>query len=197
MDGAATQRDEFMTLREEIRATRARLFRVLMVGLIGVPLLTYVATQAEFYVWLLLPYSVLLLIVVFLAEQSSMMRAGRYIREHIEGQKDGPRWETWIESRPQFRLVDRHYVACFLIVFFLYYFMTVGLVIKMILDKERTDMSGSQLYWYWFYGALFTYAVGAIWAIATLLTHWRATVSTVPRQGDGRLPEGRAQAGVS
>ncbi len=182
MEGAATQRDEFMTLREEIRATRARLFRILMVGLIGVPLLTYVAAQAEFYVGLLVPYSVLLLIVVFLAEQSSMMRAGRYIREHIEGEGgDGPRWETWIESRPQFRLVDRHYVACFLIVFFLYYFMTVGQVIKLILDKERTDMSGTQYYWYWLYGAMVTYALGAIWAMTTLVTHWRSTVSTVPR----------------
>jgi hypothetical protein len=184
MEGAATKHDEFLTLREEIRSTRSRLFVILMVGLIGVPLLTYVAAQAEFYVWLLLPYSVLLLIVVFLAEQSSMMRAGRYIRENIEGPgSDGPRWETWIESRPQFRLVDRHYVACFLIVFFLYYFMTVGLVINLILNKEAKDMTGAQTYWYWFYGALVTYAVGAIWAIATLVTHWRSTVSTVPTRG--------------
>jgi len=183
MEGAATQRDEFISLRDEIRATRARLFRILMVGLIGVPLLTYVAAQAEFYVWLLLPYSVLLLIVVFLAEQSSMMRAGRYIREHIESTgAGGPRWETWIESRPQFRLVDRHYVACFLIVFFLYYFMTVGLVINLILNQEAKDMTGSQTYWYWFYGALVTYALGAIWALATLLSHWKATISTLPNR---------------
>jgi len=185
MEGAATTHDEFVSLREEIRATRARLFRILMVGLIGVPLLTYVASKAEFFVSLLLPYSVLLLIVVFLAEQSSMMRAGRYIREHIERPGgDGPHWEAWIESRPQFRLVDRHYVACFLIVFFLYYFMTVGLVVNLILDMETKDMSGSSTYWYWLFGALVTYAVGAIWAIATLVTHWRATVSTTPGARD-------------
>jgi hypothetical protein len=181
MQGAATQHDEFKSLRDEIRATRSRLFSILMVGLIGVPLLSFVALHAEFYVWLLLPYSVLLLIVVFLAEQSSMMRAGRYIREHIEnGETGSPRWETWIESRPQFRLVDRHYVACFIIVFFLYYFLTVGLVINRILNLEAKDMSGSQTYWYWFYAALITYAVGAIWAIATLISHWRATISTLP-----------------
>lgn len=181
MNMTANLRDEFKSLRGEIKATKARLFWVLMVGLIGVPLLAYLATRAEFYVWLLLPYSVLLLIVVFLAEQSSMMRAGRYIRERIEtAAEDGPRWEGWIESRPQFRLVDRHYVACYLIVLFLYYFMTVGIVINMILKKEATDMTGGETYWYWFYGALVTYAIGAIWAIATLLSHWKSTVSTSP-----------------
>jgi hypothetical protein len=180
MDTKATLRDEFMSLREEIKATKARLFWILVVGLVGVPILTYLASRAEFYVWLLLPYSVLLLIIVFLAEQSSMMRAGRYIRECIEKTgDDGPRWEGWIESRHQFRLVDRHYVACFLIVFFLYYFMTVGVVANLILNKEATDMSGGRTYWYWFYGALATYAIGAVWAIATLFSHWRATVSTM------------------
>ncbi|MCP4593894.1 MAG: hypothetical protein GY842_24430 [bacterium] len=179
MDTSANQQDEFLSLRQEIRASRTRLFWILVIGLIGVPALTYLATLAEFYIWLLVPYSVLLLIVMFLSEQSSMMRAGRYIRERIETESGtGPQWEGWLESRPHFRTVDRHYVACFLIVFFLYYFMTVGVAINLILRKEATDMSGSSTYWYWFYGALVTYAIGAIWALATLVTHWRATVST-------------------
>ena len=179
MDGSATQHDEFVSLRDEIRATRSRLFKILMVGLVGVPLLTYIGSRAEFYVWLLLPYSVLLLIVVFLSEQSSMMRAGRYIREHIEQEGSaGPHWETWIESRPQYRLVDRHYVACFMVVFFLYYFMTVGLVINLILNKEAADMSGGATFRYWLYGGLVTYALGAVWALVTLLQHWKSTIST-------------------
>ena len=185
MEPLPSLRDEFMTLREEIRASKARLFWILVIGLIGVPALVYLATQAEFYVWLLMPYSVLLLIVIFLSEQSSMMRAGRYIREHIErGREDGPQWEGWLESRLHFRLVDRHYVACFLIVFFLYYFMTVGVVINLILRKEATDMSGGGTYWYWFYGALVTYAIGAVWALVTLLIHWKATVSTASDSDD-------------
>ena len=59
-------------------------------------------------------------------------------------------------------------------------FMTVGIVINLILNKERTDMSGGQTYWYWFYGALVTYAIGAVWAIATLFNHWKTTISTSP-----------------
>lgn len=181
MDTMPTLRDEFTSLREEIKATKARIFWILMIGLIGVPVLAYLATLAEFYVWLLLPFSVLLLIVVFLSEQGSMMRAGRYIREQIEGKgENAPRWEGWLESRPQFRLADKHYVACFLLVFFLYYFIMVGIVVKLILDKQAADMSVTSIYWYWFYGAIITYAIGAIWAIATLLHHWKTTVSTSP-----------------
>jgi hypothetical protein len=181
MSTTASLQDEFRSLREEIRSTKARLFRLIIIGSLGVPLLTFLASRADFFVSLLLPYSVLLLIVVFLSEQNSMMRAGRYIRECIEsGDADSPRWENWIESRPQFRLADRHYVACFLIVFFLYYFMTVGVVINLILNKEAKDMSGGATYWYWFFAALVTYLIGAIWAIVTLLHHWRATISTAP-----------------
>ena len=57
--------------------------------------------------------------------------------------------------------------------------MTVGVVANLILNKEATDMTGGRTYWYWFYGALATYAIGAIWAIVTLFNHWRATVSTL------------------
>ncbi|MFH0982701.1 MAG: hypothetical protein V2A79_14345 [Planctomycetota bacterium] len=172
-------RDQFMTLREEIKNSKARLFWIVAIGLLGIPLLTYLASKGEFFVWLLLPYSVLVLIVMFLAEQSSMMRAGRFIREQIEmhrGQTVG--WEGWIESRPQFRMVDKHFVACFVIVFFLYYFGTIGTAVDLILKKEATDMSGNWTYWYWLGGAVVTYAIGAIWAFSTLVHHWRSSVST-------------------
>ena len=179
MGNAVLVRDEFVTLREEIKATKARLFCIVMTGLLGVPFLTYLATKTDLFVWLLLPFSVLLLILMFLAKQSSMMRAGRYIRERIEsdtGHALG--WEGWVESLPQFRYMDKQYVACFVIVFFAYYFTTIGVSIQVILAKEATDMTGSGLYWYWFYGAVAAYAIGAIWALITLRNHWNATVST-------------------
>lgn len=182
-------RDEFIALREEIKATKARLFWIVVMGLFGVPLLAYVASrgdmasQGHMFVWLLLPYSVLVLILMFLAEQSSMMRAGRYIREKIESNAEHlVGWEAWVESLPQFRYMDKHYVACFVIVFFAYYFMTIGVALRIILAKEAADMTGSGFYWYWLYGAVVTYAIGAIWAVSTLRHHWKATVSTA---GDG------------
>jgi hypothetical protein len=186
-------RDEFMTLRDEIKATKARLFWIVVVGLFGVPLLTSLASKGDMFVWLLLPYSVLVLILMFLAEQGSMMRAGRYIRERIEATTDHELgWEAWVESLPRFRYLDRQYVACFMIVFFMYYFVTIGVAFKLILAQEVNDMTGSTYYWYWFYGAGVTYAIGAIWAFLTLTHHWRSTVSTTPDKAEGgNRPAGR------
>ena len=179
MNADEFQRDEFLTLRDEIKATKARLFWIVTIGLVGVPLLTYLASQADLYVRMLLPYSVLVLIVLFLAEQSSMMRAGRYIRERIEKQESRPAgWESWIESRSEFRLADRHFLACTLIVFFVYYFVTIGMAMDMLLREESRATFGALKYWYWFYGALTTYAIGTIWVVLTLLHHWRSSVST-------------------
>ena len=92
-------RDEFLTLREEIKASRSRLFWIVTMGLFGVPILSYLAYDAAKLVWLLVPYSVLLLIVMFVLEQSNMMRAGRYIRERIElGTFKIEGWEAWLET---------------------------------------------------------------------------------------------------
>ena len=179
MDAKEFLRDEFLTLREEIKATKARLFWIVILGLTGVPLMTHYASGADVFVRLLIPCSVLVLIVTFLAEQSSMMRAGRYIREQIErGASPVPGWEAWIESRSEFRLADRHFVACTLIVFFVYYFATIGMAMDMILREENRDMVSRLKYHYWFYGAISTYAIGTIWVVLTLLHHWKSSVST-------------------
>ena len=179
MEAKPLLRDEFNSLRMEIKATKARLFWVVLAGLFGIPLLAYIASQGDMFVWLLLPFSVLVLILVFLSEQSSMMRAGRYIRERIETQPEtGTGWESWVESLPQFRYMDKSYITCFVLVFFTYYFMTIGVALRIILTKESADMTGRGLYWYWLYGAIAAYAIGAVWALYTLAHHWRSTVST-------------------
>ncbi|MCP4247014.1 MAG: hypothetical protein GY778_08180 [bacterium] len=184
MEPQGLLRDEFVTLRDEIRATKARLFWIVVLGLFGVPLLAYLASQAHLFVWLLLPFSVLALILMFLAEQSSMMRAGRYIREKIETDAEcSAGWEQWVESLPQFRFMDKQYVACFVIIFFAYYFLTIGVAVNMILSKQATDTTSGGFYSYWLYGAVVIYAIGAIWALWTLQHHWKATVSTTAEEG--------------
>lgn len=176
MDTSYFRRDEFLTLREEIKATRARLFWIVAMGLFGVPMLSYFANEVR-YVWLLVPYSVLLLIVVFVLEQSNMMRAGRYIRIRLESetfQVEG--WETWLESNLSTRLIEKGFVACFIIIFFVYYVMTIAMAVQRLLEDARSDPSGQ--YWYWLWGSAATYLIGAIWAMISLVQHWRATVST-------------------
>ncbi|HRX83884.1 MAG TPA: hypothetical protein P5572_02570 [Phycisphaerae bacterium] len=170
-------RDEFLTLREEIKASRSRLFWIVTMGLFGVPVLSYLAYDAARLVWLLVPYSVLLLIVMFVLEQSNMMRAGRYIRERVEqGVFKVEGWEAWLESSMRTRLIEKQFVACFVVIFFVYYVITIAMAVQRLLDHAEADPSGQ--YWYWLSGAAVTYAIGAVWALATLVHHWRDTVST-------------------
>ena len=177
MDRQQFLHEQFVALRREIHARQTRMFWIVVIGLLGVPLLTLLASDTGQLVWILLPYIVLVLIIAFLAEQNTMMRAGRYIREQIEpncGVDMG--WETWLESRPEFRLIEKHFFACFLIAFFAYYFASIALAIQYLWGEASSDPSG--VYLYWLFGALGTYAVGAVWAVSTLIHHWTTSFST-------------------
>jgi uncharacterized membrane protein len=170
-------RDQYLTLREEIKGIQTRLFWTVIIGLFGIPVLTFWASKAGNLALLLVPFSVLILIVLFLAQQSHMMRAGRYIRERIEeGSGASLGWEAWLESRPEFRLMDKHLVACFVMIFFVYYVAAIGMAMQKLMDDAATDPSGQ--YHVWMYGSVAVYAVGAIWALSTLVHHWKSSVST-------------------
>jgi hypothetical protein len=177
MESNEFPRDEFITLREEIKGIQVRLYWTVILGIFGIPILTFWASAATKFALLLVPFSVLVLIVMFLAQQNHMMRAGRYIRERLEGSHDSFQgWETWLESRPEFRLMDRHFTACFIVIFFVYYVTTIGLAMQQLMEDVASDPSGQ--YRAWMYGSVAIYAVGAIWAISTLVHHWRGSVST-------------------
>ncbi len=185
MEKSEFLKHQFSTIRDEIKAIKARIYWTVVMGLFGVPLLTYVAAQAEKFVSLLIPYLVLVIILLFLAEQSALMRAGRFIRQVIEPNIDSPvGWETWLESRSDLRLMDRHFVACFIIVFFVYYFMSIGFAMQTLWgDMEHTRAAG-----YWLIGAIVTYAIGAVWALSTLLQHWRAATRTTDTRDIAESP---------
>jgi hypothetical protein len=169
---------QFTTLRQEIAATKTRLFWIVVLGLFGVPMLAYFAQSAQRYVALLVPYLVLAVIIMFLAEQNALMRAGRYIRQHIEPHiGHDPAWETWLESRMDLRLMDRHFSACFVIVFFVYYATTIGVAIRDLWSDMTSDPAGL----WWMYAVPITYLIGAIWALSTLLHHWRSATRTSDR----------------
>ncbi|MCB9850615.1 MAG: hypothetical protein H6817_07910 [Phycisphaerales bacterium] len=171
-------KQQFISLRAEIEARQTRLFRIVTIGIIGMPVATYFAAGADKLLWVTLPYFALLLILSFIAEQNAMMRAGRYIREQVEKRSEfNPGWETWLESRPAYRHMESHFFAAFIIIFFLFYFLAVGMAMQQLWGQAGGDLSGQ--YWYWLYGAIATYAIGAIWAISTLVHHWRSSVSTI------------------
>ena len=179
MDKTELLSKTFDTLREEIKTTKARLFWIVAMGLFGVPLLSKFAEGADKFVVLLIPYLVFALIVMFLSEQNALMRAGRYIRQVIEPTVEQTvGWERWLESRADLRLLDKHFFACFTLVFFLYYFMSVGNAIQPLL----TEMERSTSAYWWLIGAAVTYTIGAIWALSTLLHHWRSCTGTADKE---------------
>jgi len=177
METKGLVRDEFNTLRNEIKATRARLFWIMGMGVFGIPILTYAASHVGDSVMLLVPFSVLVLIVGYLDEWSNMIRAARYIRESLESNPDlALGWETWLESRGELRSMEKHYTACFIVILFVYYFMIVGTTMNQLFGDARYDPSGTTTYW--IFGVGLIYLIGAIWAVSTLLRHWKTALTT-------------------
>lgn len=175
---------QFATLRREIEGQQARLFWIVVIGLLGMPTLSYFLLSATTRIWMMLPFLLLVLILLYLSEQSHIMRAGRYIREHIEKRTElSPGWEEWLESRAELRLMDKHFSACFVILFFLYYFLSVAFSLHRLAQEALDDPSG--LYWWWFYAATAVYAIATIWGLATLLQHWRSSMTTAPEPKRG------------
>lgn len=184
MERQAFLQSTFETLRDEIKATKARLFWIVAMGLFGVPVIVALAVNEKLaegtskFVSLLIPYLVLVLIIMFLSEQNALMRAGRYLKEHVEPNVDNVTgWETWLGRHDDLRLMDKHLFACFTLVFFLYYFMAVGLALQTLVPSEPSDTNR-----YWLIGASTTYAIGAIWALFTLLAHWRSCTTTTDKK---------------
>ncbi|MFH0980393.1 MAG: hypothetical protein V2A79_02510 [Planctomycetota bacterium] len=179
MDNSSFLLQQFVTLRDEIKAIKARLFWIVAMGLFGVPLITYLVAscQRTQFLTAMIPYVVLVLIVMFIAEQSALMRAGQYIRRNVEPKvPEALGWETWLESHASIRLLDRHFFAVFVLVFFVYYFMSIGFAVQALWSEDVgatdwTRMIGT-------IAALVTYGIGAVWALSTLFHHWKSATRT-------------------
>ena len=179
MDKREYLSQQFQTLRREIEGHQTRAFWTVVMGLLGIPALSYFLISAEIPVWMAMPFFLLVLMVLFLAQQNFMMRAGRYIREYIETQIDySPGWEAWIESRPVYRVMDRQFAGALLVLFFLFYFLLIGLALNRLFSAAMGDPAIGG--WMVFWGAAVVYGIATFFALATLAHHWRTSVSTLP-----------------
>jgi len=177
MDKSEFLREQFITLRQEIKAIKARIFWITLLGIFGVPIVTYLAETSTkgLFVSPMIPYLVIVLIVMFLAEQNALMRAGRYVLNEIEPHVGhSPGWETWLGGHSALRVMDKHLFAVFMLVFFAYYFMSIGFAIEQLWSIDRQAL----VITVWTVAAVVTYAVGGIWAIVTFLHHWRTVTTT-------------------
>ncbi|MEM9417783.1 MAG: hypothetical protein AAGA25_01850 [Planctomycetota bacterium] len=167
----------FDTLRKEILQVKDRLTRLIIVGLVGVPILTYFALSDDSTIPLLLfvsPLVVLLLVVLYFSEQASMMRAGTYIYDRIETTGEG--WEHWVDE-----LRGKHSepgMFGLIVVLSVAYSLLMG---GMALERLWTVNPDELTYFTYFllmYAVPGIYALTFIWMFSTLFACWRRAFRT-------------------
>ncbi len=168
--------EEFRALRTEVDSTKSRAVKTVWLGLTTVPVLTFISELPNVhFLGPLIPFVVLVLTVLFVSEEHALMRCGRYIRERIEPLvESGAGWESWLESQPQLRQMDRYFFGCFLLTFFVFYAGSVGVAITRLWSNDDFGTTGDVKA---MAGGV-VYAIGAIWMIFTMLHHWRSFTST-------------------
>ena len=125
MDKADFVKNRFLTLRKEIEDSKNRVFQTMGFGLVVVPGSHFLAQAYKIdTVTLSLPVLVLVVALVYLSENSAIMRCGRYIKLEIEPQFAGVvGWEKWLEVKSSYdtRDVDRHMSYAFYLLFLVYF----------------------------------------------------------------------------
>lgn len=163
---------QYQTLREEIRDTKARIYKLIGLALLIMPAAQYLVGTSHLPVLLLgLPLIILIMALLYVSENHSLMRCGRYIRTHIENKIHGEGWEEWLESKDSCepRNVDKFVNFCFYGLFFLYYTVAVCLAVQYTADHYSQLATGSTI------GAYS--AIGVVYATFLLKTI-RLTTST-------------------
>lgn len=162
----------FETLRREILQVKARLVGLIVVGLVGVPILTWFALSDDSLVKLPLvmsPLLVLLLIVVYFSEQTSMMRAGQYIHERVES--GDQHWEHWVNEL-RTRHAEPQIFGLLVVMGLAYSFLMASFAIESMRDVDPAEHSYF-IYYVLRYAVPGIYALSFLWAFVTLAAFWR------------------------
>lgn len=173
MSAEEFMKQQYLTLRDEIRASKSRVFFILVIGTLFVPFVAFAAKEyGSTFASASLPFIMLVLMLAFVMEQNSIVRAGKYLKDHVEPNLSGhPTWEAWLEANSKLREVDKYFFASFLIVFLVFYAAAAGLAYESLLAVQ-----GGIDNQHWF--ALGGYAVGGFWFVVVWLSHWRMCTTT-------------------
>lgn len=168
---------QFLTLRDEIRDSKARIFWLLIIGTVLVIAAGFMA--AEFpaaFANAAIPFLLLGLMLAFVSEQNNISRAGRYLREVVEPRienLDG--WEHWLETKPHLRDVDHSFVLGFSVLYLVFFAITTSLTLVQ-LDRRVSDERYVVV-------AALAYTLGAFCTAVVLWRHWRSsTAAEIDRQ---------------
>lgn len=131
MDKSEFLKQQYITLRREIEETKSRIFKLVGSGIIVVPAANFLGQSFKLDLLILtIPVLVIVLLLFYLSENHAIMRAGRYIRLHIEPEVKGiVGWENWLQIPDDLdtRSVDKFANYCFYLLFFVYYTCSVFL----------------------------------------------------------------------
>ena len=78
---------------------------------------------------------------------------------------------------PELRVMDKQFSSCFVVMFFLYYFLLIAYALNQLGEQAVRDSRGWES-WSVFFGAVAVYGIATIWGMATLFQHWRSAWST-------------------
>lgn len=131
---------EYLTLRKEIETAKSNLFKLVIGGAAVIPTAQSLAnTYSIGAITLALPLIVVVLVLLFLTENHSMMRAGTYILEEIEPNVEGGTgWETWLNSGKSGtgkRTVDKLLIFAFAVLAASYFMVSVVLAARHALQE--------------------------------------------------------------
>ena len=131
---------EFMTLRKEIETAKSNMFKLVIGGAAIIPTAQSLAsTYSIGVITLALPLIVVVLVLLFLTENHSVMRAGTYILKNIEPHYEQVMgWETWLNTRKGGagrRTVDKLLVFAFAVLATSYFIAAVVLAARHALQE--------------------------------------------------------------
>ena len=163
-------RQQYLSLRDEIRESKSRIFWLMIIAMFLVTAAGYLAAEhPSAFANAAIPFLLLGLMLSFISEQNNISRAGRYVRETIEPQMENlVGWEHWLESKPALREVDHSFVLGFSVLFLIFFAITASLTLVQ-LDK------GAHEAYVW--AAAIAYALGAFCIAVVLWRHWRSSTS--------------------
>jgi hypothetical protein len=163
-------KQQYLTLRDEIRTSKARVFALVVIATLFVPIAALAARQFDnTFAAVSLPFVLIVLMLAFIMEQNSIVRAGKYLKEHVEPQIDGlVTWESWLESNHRMRSADRYFFGSFLLVFMLFY------VIGASIAAESMSHDFPEQLWY----VVVAYGIGGLWFVVIWARHWHSCTTT-------------------
>jgi hypothetical protein len=126
---------QYDALREEIDASKDRSFKIILSGTVTVPAAEFLGTAYDIPIIVMItPFLVITLMLLFLAENNGMMRAGRFIRKELEPHfQNIAGWETWLETyelgKHDKRIHDKFMNYSFNVLWAFYYLISAYLAV--------------------------------------------------------------------